>query len=241
MTADTLPTCDACGEPTRFRTRGMCNPCYCRVKKQWVNHLIPSLPPTEQERQIVTRRDGLVEIPLTRGKVALIDEADAERVLRHKWTALPKSDGKWYARRAVMGKDKVHRTIYLHRFILDAPKGIHVDHWNGDGLDNRRSNLRLATRTQNAFNRGARNVIGLKGVSRNGSGYRAAITAYRITHHLGTYGTAEEAARAYDAKAVELHGEFARLNFPSEGATLPPADAGTYAVKGTVNASGSIR
>lgn len=90
-----------------------------------------------------------------------------------------------------------------------------VDHRNGNGLDNRRSNLRLATQAQNMSNRGrpTNNTSGYKGVSAGRlGGWRAYITSRGKRLDIGTFASKEEAAEAYNAKALELHGEFARLN-----------------------------
>ena len=93
-----------------------------------------------------------------------------------------------------------------------------VDHINQDPLDNRRQNLRLATRSQNAANLGpyANNTSGYKGVDFNRGKWRARITQDGVRYFLGTFDTAEDAARAYDQKALELFGEFASLNFSEE-------------------------
>ncbi|MBN1362949.1 MAG: HNH endonuclease [Sedimentisphaerales bacterium] len=105
---------------------------------------------------------------------------------------------------------------------MKAPKGMVVDHIDGNGLNNRRSNLRLCTPQQNQWNRcvsRARLQQGLfKGVHhRTDSGKPCARITYRgKTLHLGVFDTAIEAAKAYDRKAIELHGEFAYLNFPED-------------------------
>jgi len=166
----------------------------------------------------------MVEVLLTQGKVALIDDEDAPRVLAHKWTLLTinrKSKVTYYARRSVMNGDKSRsaktRSVLLHRFILDAPDGVQVDHKNLDGLDNRRANLRLATNAQNHCNVPSRpSRIGFRGVEmlRHGNGYGARIKVNSELIRIGPFKTAEEAARAYDLMAKHYHGEFATLNFP---------------------------
>jgi hypothetical protein len=96
-----------------------------------------------------------------------------------------------------------------------------TDHINGDGLDNRRTNLRQATPTQNNANCGIRghNTSGYKGVSLRpdrGNRWRATIRIHGLQYFLGLFDDVEDAARAYDAAALELFGDFARLNFPEE-------------------------
>ena len=116
----------------------------------------------------------------------------------------------------------------MHRLILSlgANKDIIVDHIDRNGLNNSRDNIRKCTRQQNTMNRKLRrdSVIPYKGVSYNPNyrkrpracrnPYMAKIGFEGKRHYLGIFATAEEAARAYDAKAKELHGEFAKLNFP---------------------------
>jgi hypothetical protein len=158
-----------------------------------------------------------IEIPLSMGKVALIDASDFDRVSRHKWCVI-RLDGRarprYYAITSEPGNNK-HK-IYLHRFLMDAPSGMVVDHANGDTLDNRRSNLRVCTYSQNACNQVNRRdaVTGFRGVHIHGNRFRASITVHGQPTRLGSYQTAEEAARAYDEAAIRLHGEFATLNFP---------------------------
>ncbi|MBU6408070.1 MAG: HNH endonuclease [Alphaproteobacteria bacterium] len=112
------------------------------------------------------------------------------------------------------------KTIYLHRLIMKAPKGVTVDHINRDGLDNRKANLRLASQSENNANREVRNSTGFRGVVKHRSKFRAFISAPRTEarahFHLGCFSTAEEAARAYDKAARARWGAFAQLNFPQE-------------------------
>jgi hypothetical protein len=107
----------------------------------------------------------------------------------------------------------------MHRLILAAAAGQWVDHIDGDGLNNRRANLRICDPNQNAANsRRVPNTIGYRGVWRTIYGrYYASITSKGRAVRLGSFSTAIEAAVAYDEAAKELHGEFATLNFP-EGA-----------------------
>lgn len=107
--------------------------------------------------------------------------------------------------------------LFMHRLL--CPQGEVVDHINQVRLDNRRSNLRPATRSQNAINRGKTKAskTGYKGVFKVKSGkFVAAIRANYTLYHIGTYKTAEEAAVVYDNRAFQYFGEFAVFNFPRE-------------------------
>ena len=168
--------------------------------------------------------EGIVEIQLSQGQVAIIDAEDSRRVLRYRWYAHKdkKANGSWYAwTKTRKRKIGLRRRVKLHRFILLAPEDIEVDHVDGDGLNNRRCNLRLATRKQNRSNTGPlpNSSSGFKGVtwekprSRNARGYwRAQIKQNGRNRHLGQFQTEEEAAAAYDAAASKAFGEFAWLN-----------------------------
>jgi len=155
-------------------------------------------------------------IPLSRGMSALVDDADADFVGRFRWHVQKGPNGLWYARRTIVsGARKVSQL--MHAALLEAAI---VDHINGDGLDNRRENLRPATRSQNMANR--RKLHGLsqfKGVSwcERDAGWRARITVGGRQIFLGRFADQESAARCYDAAARAHFGDFAALNFPGPG------------------------
>jgi hypothetical protein len=129
----------------------------------------------------------------------------------HKWVL----DAHGYACRGERAGGKFRR-ILLHRLISGAPQGVIVDHIDGDRLNNRRENLRLCGNAENLRNRKTpkNNKTGYKGVSRDArrNKYQAIIKAENKKHYLGSFDTPEKAALAYNAAAIRLHGEFARLN-----------------------------
>ena len=149
------------------------------------------------------------EVQLTQGYVALVDDEDYDRVVAAgPWHILNGSGDLIYAKHSLRS-DGSNQALRLHRFILNAPAGQQVDHINGDGLDNRRSNLRLATQAQNNANRRSKDGSSsqYKGVCWNKTTGRWAATIC-----LGNFDTEEQAARIYNKFAREVFGEFARLN-----------------------------
>jgi hypothetical protein len=111
----------------------------------------------------------------------------------------------------------------MHREVIDIPQGLVCDHTNHNGLDNRKTNVRPATSSQNSCNarKRTKTISRYRGVSRDASSnrYRARIKLNGRQIHLGTFDDQEQAAKAYDAAAKKYHGEFAVLNFPDR----PPA------------------
>jgi len=158
-----------------------------------------------------------VEIPLTRGYVAVVDDEDVAIIGRYAWSVAIASPTLCYAASAV-GTRKTIRRLSMHRLIMGAGVGDLVDHVDGDGLNNRRSNLRLVTRRQHASN--SRKCEGTtskyKGVSWNINKWRARVSG-RVPPCVGRYKTEIAAAYAYDQAAREIHGEFGTYNFPLPG------------------------
>lgn len=157
----------------------------------------------------------VVQVPLSRGLCALVDEEDYELVSKISWHADPGPRGKLYARGPIWegGAWRIHR---MHRFIMGLPRGRNpvVDHIDNDGLNNTRANLRLASPTENSCNRGPVSGHKYKGVYFRRGSWCAGIGFGNRTIWLGRYGSEVEAAAAYDVAALQYHGEFAKLNFP---------------------------
>lgn len=156
------------------------------------------------------RIDGAVGVvPLTKGYVAVIDAADVDLVRGRSWQAV-EAGRCVYAATTIGGK-----RVYLHRHLTAAPTGVEVDHRDGNGLDCRRSNIRIATPTENRQNKGltAQNRSGLKGASWNANAgkWEANIRAAGKRHYLGLFETALAAHEAYAHAARDLHGDFARV------------------------------
>lgn len=163
-----------------------------------------------------------VRLPLNRGSFVMISPCDIERCSRYRW-CLAKQRNRVYAQAHVPGSGKNSRPLIMHRFILGATDRLEIcDHIDGDGLNNCRWNLRCASPKQNTRNRiGGRAKSGLKGVHDCGNGrYWARITVDYESIHLGAFGSADAAARAYNEAALKHFGEFAKLNQTS-ALTLP--------------------
>lgn len=151
---------------------------------------------------------GGSKIKLTKGLFAQVDESDFEYLSMFKWHA---AKGGKYAAAVRNG-----RIVYMHRLIMNAREDMEVDHINGDGLDNRKLNLRLCTSAQNHYNHKLlkTNTSGYRGVSKTRFGtYHVSISVNDKTLHLGNYKNIIEAAKAHDDAVKRYRGEFAVPNF----------------------------
>lgn len=156
-------------------------------------------------------------IALTQGFVALVDDADYEKVSAFKWSATNTKNGTYAVRKVRTSSGRTTSQL-LHRFILNVPHpGIDVDHRDHDALNCQRSNLRMCVRGENNGNmRKSRGASQYKGVSWDaGRGmWRGYITIHNKSKFLGRFHDEREAALAYDTAARASFGEFANANFP---------------------------
>ncbi len=166
------------------------------------------------------------EIPLSRGMVALVSDEDYERVSQCKWSYDTSNGYAVRNERQIIDGKVCRRKVLLHRFLMDAPAGMQVDHRNRQRLDCQRHNMRLVTHAQNCANSGPRKGQ-YKGVSwhERDQVWRADIGVGRRQIHLGVFTCAEEAARAVDMAAIAIKGECTYLNFPGGIASHTPSVA----------------
>ena len=155
---------------------------------------------------------GYKRIKVGGGIYAKVDAQDYHKCLQYSWW-LRRADKYMYPMTTIEGK-----SVGLHRVVLDlidAPKMVYVDHKNGDRLDNTRDNLRVCSNAQNQWNvpKKANSSQKYKGVRKTKSGkYEARIRHKGKRIHLGTFENEIDAVKVYNAKALELHGDFAYIN-----------------------------
>jgi hypothetical protein len=155
---------------------------------------------------------------LGRGKYAIVDADDYERLAKYKWQLRSNGHASYAFRRSSRAGGKKEQRILMHREIIDIPEGLVCDHANRKVLDNRKANLRPATSSQNNCNtrKRAQATSRYRGVSQDARSnkWMARIKANGRRIYLGTFDDEVDAAKAYDAAAKKHHGEFAVLNFP---------------------------
>jgi len=152
------------------------------------------------------------KIELTQGQFALVDDCDFEELSKFKWYAhFNKDTQSFYAKRNFRAK-----TIYMHREIMNASKGEFVDHVFHDTLDNRKSKLRVATQSQNQFNKRKQknNTSGVIGVSfdRVRSKWKARVAFNKKEMFLGYFKSREDAIKARKEAEVKYFGKYAYNN-----------------------------
>lgn len=161
------------------------------------------------------------QIPLTQGKIALVDDGDYEWLTQWKW----RYSKSGYAIRSIWPECK---TILMHRAIMNTPEGFEVDHIDHDGCNNQRSNLRNCSHAENTKNhlKHKNNKSGYNGVfwDKKNERWETRIRVDGRRIHLGRFESLEDAAKAFDKAALKYYGEFARLN-------LIEADYGNEAEK----------
>lgn len=169
--------------------------------------------------------DTMKKIPLTPTGFALVDDEDYDHLSKWSWhrEMLGKKHKAPYARRGTNYYGGVKKSKAMHRYLLDAPNGLEVDHINGNTLDNRKANLRLCTRSENAKNKAVyrNNKSGCKGVNLHSSGkWRARIQVDGKRISLGLYDSLDEAKIAYSTAAKKYYGRFERNGHICWGRTI---------------------
>lgn len=161
---------------------------------------------------------AMKQIKLTRGKWAMVDDSDYESLSQFKWYAKRGAHTYYAVREKYIVGQRLHpKRLRMHRVVIGASPDMQVDHINGDGLDNRRVNLRECTNAENQHNRRVtpRGSSRYKGVYMHRKKWAAHITNNYKTIYLGLFDTEYAAAQAYDAAARRMFGDFARPNFPA--------------------------
>jgi hypothetical protein len=165
--------------------------------------------------EVKTLDDGTCAIEPSNGGQVLFDAEDAELITPHRWARAKSSRYTEYALTTI--RTRSPNTISMHRLLLQPGPGFVVDHINGNGLDNRRVNLRICTHAQNMCNRrktasASSKWVGVNRIKRTGK-WQAKVGK----QYLGVFENELDAARAYNAKAIEVFGDFVRLNEVNDG------------------------
>ena len=159
-------------------------------------------------------------IALTKGKYAIIDPDDYQRLSQYRWYPAKTRSTVYAYRFDKWVKGRKRKSHLMHREIIQTPDGLVCDHINGNGLDNRKANLRPATYAQNSWNRAKGKVKSrskYKGLAlhKKTGKWQVQISVNGRRIHLGCFKDQVQAAKAYDKAAIKYHGRFANLNFES--------------------------
>lgn len=158
--------------------------------------------------------DKAMKVVFRNGMECYFDTEDYEKLKAYRWRFIAGRSNSYAGAEIYGGETK---RVLMHRIVTNCPEGMVVDHINGNGLDNRKENLRVVTRSQNGKNRKSNknNTSGYKGVTydRRSDSYKASIMSDRKNVYLGTFNTAEEAAKAYADASAKYHGEYGRTHF----------------------------
>lgn len=196
-----IDMCEVNNCQNKIYAKSLCNRHYLQMRKHG------KIITTKYEQRPAVIDGDVALIPLGTGARQGYAKVDAEYswVDKYLWS----KHHKGYAHAAINGE-----VVSMHRLITNRPVDKHVDHANHDTLDNRLSNLRICTRTENRrnSNKAKNNTTGYKGVVMAGKKFAAQIGYNGKKLYLGLYDTAQEASLAYDNKAAILHGDFAKLN-----------------------------
>ncbi len=193
--------CVACGQPAECRLNG--GEWYCNLHWQRMNHHGTTERQPRKSRNTFIKNGNTVMIRMKHNLTAIVDASDVDMVKQHSWCVDPRG----YVVSNISGN-----AYPLHRYLLNPPTGLHVDHINGNRLDNRRSNLRICTGKENARNKGMgkNNKTGHVGVELLQSGkYLAKIMVDRKSIHLGRFDNIEDAVSARLEAEAKYFGEFA--------------------------------
>lgn len=209
-----MKTCKLCGTKIK-RSSTHCRPCANRLNgpkkiREWHHKNVETIFIDGQPVKTINLSSN--KHP---GYVAIIDIEDYELTSTHKWH--PKIDANGVYAGTIITEGNRKQTLRMHRLIMNAKPREEVDHRDGNGLNNRRANLRIATHTENQHNRSAiGGISSFKGVSWHNQRnmYMARICSNKKQRTLGLFDNEVDAALSYDRAARKFHGEFASLNFP---------------------------
>lgn len=157
------------------------------------------------------------EIKLRFGGTALVDDEDYEMISSMSWSSIKSRHSKtsYAIHRYWCKTEHRHKCYQMHRLIMSAPVGLHIDHINMNGLDNRRCNLRIVSPSQNVCRSTRKdNKHGYRGVRVGFGKYKVRVRSNGKDYCGGSFVDLQDAARAYDKLALKLHGQFATTNFP---------------------------